>query len=329
MTLLFGTLDGLYRVRGIEFDHPERVLDGRCSAEYFHATDTLLARADGALYQSADAGQSWSRLPTPDGAISAVHQTRAGDRLYVGVQSDPVRLHVSTDRGDTWEELGAFPDLPSLTHYVPQQDAMVETPQSVGVSRIAAPPAVPGRLVVGLDPAGVYVSDDGGETWDDRSHGLSDDVHDLLVLTPTQYLAACWWGVYRTGDAGRSWAQLVTRQGLLQYAYFPCVAVHEGSIYASAAANPPGRWGGDLGINAILLESHDFGDRFEHAPYPGGPDECVTSLATVDGRIVAGTMADTWDGREVSEGRIIARDGGGAWETTGHVPAGVTGITAL
>lgn len=307
MSLLLGTLDGLYRVPGIEFEQPEQVLEGRCGAVHFPATDTLLARADGDLYETTNEGTSWSQIPTPDEDVSAVHLTPDGNRLYVGLMSSPVSLHVSTDWGETWTELGEFPGLPDLTHYVPQQDAMVETPQSIGFSSICASPALPERLVVGFDPAGVYVSDDGGKTWDDRSYGLSDDVHDLLVVTPTQFLAACWRGIFLTGNAGRSWAQLVTKHGLLHYDYFPSVTVHNGSIYTAAAADPPGSWGGDLGINAVLLESHDFGDRFRQVAYPGGPDECVTSLATVNEQVIGGTMADMWDGREVAEGRIIAR----------------------
>lgn len=55
-----------------------------------------------------------------------MHPTPDGDRLYVGVQSIPVSLHASTDWGETWNELGAFPDSPDLTRYAPQQDAMVE-----------------------------------------------------------------------------------------------------------------------------------------------------------------------------------------------------------
>lgn len=325
MTLLMGTLDGLYRAPGMGFDGVVRVLEGPSGAYPAPSTGDMFARADGDLYRSSDDGVSWTLIETPPGDVTTVHASPDGGALYVGTYP-PAGLHVSSDSGATWRTFEAFPGFPPVERYSPESmDTDVIRAGGGAVHDVRVHPAFPDRIIVGIEPQGMVVSGDGGETWSFRRYGLHGDVHDIEVLGPSEYLVATGQGLYHTGDAGRSWARLDTSQTYFEYTYFHGVIVREGMVYTSAATGSPGNWGGEYGANAVLLESDDFGETFHHAPYPGGPEEIVLGWASVEGRVIAGTMAQDWDDEGTSEARVIERTDAG-WKTAGRVPAGVITI---
>ena len=85
---------------------------------------------------------------------------------------------------------------------------------------IALDPAEPGRMYVGISAAGVFRTEDGGETWTPANQGTAADflpdlpelgqcVHKLL-LHPSRperlWQNHC--GVYRSDDRGESWERL-------------------------------------------------------------------------------------------------------------------------
>lgn len=327
MSLLLGTLDGLFRVPNLEFEHIERVLDGPSSAYSPAAANRLFARADGDLYYSDDDGVSWTVLDTPSGRVTAIQTNSDGQPLYVGTYP-PAQLHISGDLGASWRTIESFPAVPPVKKYSPDTERSEEIMEDGGVIHdLRIPPSVPDRIVAGIEPQGVVVSNDGGETWTFRRYGIHGDVHDIEVLGPSEYIAATGQGLYHTGDAGRSWARLDTTQTYFEYTYFHGVLVQNGSVYTSAATGSPGNWRGEFGANAVLLESHDLGETFDHASYPGGPQEIVIGWASDDGRVIAGTMAQDWDDDGTTEARVLERTDTGTWQTAGSVPAGVVTIT--
>ena len=121
-------------------------------------------------------------------------------------------IHRSTDRGENWETLEAAP------HY----------PDERGLKAIwfLAPghASTPQRWYAGIEPAGLFVSDDAGGSWQSVSslnehptnttwqpaggglalHSVIVDPHDAQRL----YCALSAGGVYRSDDSGASWRAL-------------------------------------------------------------------------------------------------------------------------
>lgn len=325
MALLMGTLDGLYRASDVPFDHVERVLDGASGAYSSPSTNEVYARADGDLYRSTDNGISWKVVGTPPGHLTAFQASPGSESLFIGTYP-PAELHVSHDSGTSWQTLESFPEFPAVERYVPGSGDLEVIREGGGaVHDIRFTTQIPDRIMVGIEPQGILVSDDGGETWTSRRYGIHGDVHDIEVLGPSEYLVATGQGLYHTGDAGRSWTRLDTSQTYFEYTYYHGVIVRHGSVSTAAATSSPGSWSGEYGANAVLLTSDDLGDTFRHEAYPGGPDEIILGWASVDGQVVAGTMAQDWDVEGTTEARVIERTDVG-WQTAGRVPAGVITI---
>jgi photosystem II stability/assembly factor-like uncharacterized protein len=329
MVLLLGTLDGLYRVPSIDFDRIERVLDGGSGAYTFPWAESLFAKAGGDLYRSSDDGVSWSHVETPPGRVTSVQVSPDGDSLYVGMYP-PARLYVSHDSGSSWHEFESFPEFQPIERYLPEHDGVDVIREDGGtIHDLRMHPDLPDRIIAGIEPQGVVVSDDSGEMWSHRRYGLHGDVHDIETVGANEYVVASGQGLYHTGNAGRSWTRLDTSQTYFEYTYFHGVLIHDGMLFTAAATGSPGNWSGEYGANAVLFESDDFGESFEHVVYPGGPEEIVLGFAEVGGRVVAGTMAQDWDKKGTSEARVIERTDEGTWQTAGSVPAGVITIAAV
>jgi photosystem II stability/assembly factor-like uncharacterized protein len=186
-------------------------------------------------------------------------------------------------------------------------------------------------VIAGVEVGGVHVSEDQGETWTERREGVSasnasggssgaersdgvqNDVHHVLILGPDEYIASCGDGLYRTRDAGQSWTRLDTD---LDHRYFREAFALDGRLYAAAARSSPGTWSGENGADAILAESTDTGETFEAVTYPREPEEVVLAWTAVDGTVLAGT----------NDGRLIRRESDGTWTDAGQVPAGIRSL---
>ena len=168
-------------------------------------------------------------------------------------------------------------------------------------------------MIAGVEVGGVHVSDGEGETWTERSDGVHDDIHHVLVLSSEEYVASTGSGLYRTEDAGESWVRL---DKALDHRYFREARSHEGWLYAAAARSSPGTWSGENGADAALFESDD-GETFTEQPYPGGPEEVILAWTVTD-TVIAGT----------NEGRVIRRADEG-WEDLETLPAGVRSLTTV
>ncbi|WP_436343556.1 glycosyl hydrolase [Natronorubrum sp. FCH18a] len=319
MTVLIGTQDGVYRSQSGDLEDVERVLDSSVtlSVRSFENRGSFVASKTG-LYRSADEGKSWERLGVPRTEVYAIAVSPDGNRLYAGTH--PAHLYVSTDDGKTWLELEGFQDLPSRGRW--------HTPRHRGRSHVRSlgvHPDRPNRLVAGVEVGGVHVSDDYGETWAERRHGLQAvrqddlqyDVHHVLVETADEYVVSCGGGLYRTRDTGHSWTRLDVDP---DRSYFQEALSYRGTLYAAAQTLPPtlpmGTRYRKRDVNASLFESMDGGDSFESKSYPGSPDEFVYAWAAVDGRVLAGT----------TEGRVIVRENDN-WTTLGHVPGWIRSIS--
>ena len=265
MSLLIGTGDGVYRSASGALDDTERVLDSGSTLRVrtFEHFEGVFATSKTGLHRSVDGGTTWENLGVPLEEVFSVVGSPNGSRLYAGTH--PAHLYVSTDEGETWDELDEFQELPSREQWHTPRHRNEAHVRSLGVHSDA-----PERVIAGVEVGGVHVSENNGETWTERRDGLPDreddlqyDVHHVLVLAADEYVVSCGGGLYRTRNAGRSWRRFDTGSN---YPYFQEAFTYRNRLYAAAETLPPSP-------PAALFESGDGGDTFESIPYPGEPDD--------------------------------------------------------
>ena len=246
--LLVGTRKGLYVLRGPRGGSME------VAARRFSGQTVEYAIRDprsGTYLASVTHGQYGPRMfvaddPTtteweqatgpafPDDAEAAVERIwviqpgEEDDVLWAGVA--PAALFRSEDGGRTWELNRALWDEPSRPQWQPGGGGMC-------LHSIATWPGDPARMAVGISAAGVWLTDDGGQSWrrgikglaarylpDEAREGATDlcvhNVHRSPVQPDTLYLQFHG-GVYRSDDAGESWLDI--GEGLPSDFGFPLV----------------------------------------------------------------------------------------------------------
>ncbi|NDV48196.1 MULTISPECIES: exo-alpha-sialidase [Roseobacteraceae] len=170
--------------------------------------------------------------PAPyTGQLQAVWSLKSADgTLYAG--GKPAALYASKDGGETWEEIESLRNHPSADDWMPGAAGLT-------LHTIVADPADPKRMWLAISAAGVFATEDGGETWERRnrrsnapatpsSHPAAGDgqetghcVHNMGraagggdVLYQQNHH-----GVYRSRDGGRSWDEIT--EGLPSTFGFP------------------------------------------------------------------------------------------------------------
>jgi photosystem II stability/assembly factor-like uncharacterized protein len=188
------------------------------------------------LFQSDDGGQSWEQVeglrehPTrpqwqPGGAGLILHSLvldpENGDRIWVGISAAGV-FH-SADGGKTWEPRNRG----TRADFLPEGQNYPEFGQCV--HNVVMAPGKPDRLYQ-QNHCGMYVSEDGGRSWESIEAGLPSSfgfpaaAHphdpDTLYLVPLngdikgRYMPDAKAAVWRTRDRGKSWQAM--RKGLPQ-----------------------------------------------------------------------------------------------------------------
>ena len=173
------------------------------------------------LHRSDDGGASWREAATPmfdDGersldGIWTIEPGAEDGLLYAGVM--PAALFVSRDDGASWAELRSLSEHPYHKHWQPGAAGLM-------FHHLGVDPADPQRLIVSGSATGVFVSHDGGKTWQTRNNGIRS----LNVPPELEDLAPCihslhahplqrgrlWqqghFGQYRSDDDGASWIEV-------------------------------------------------------------------------------------------------------------------------
>jgi photosystem II stability/assembly factor-like uncharacterized protein/sulfur carrier protein ThiS len=245
--LLVGTRKGLFVLRG------ERGVPMEVAARAFSGSPVEYAVRDprsGRYYASVTPGQygphlyaaddptgEWEELQGPrfpedtEATLERIWVVTPGEEdglLYAGV--DPAALFESRDGGATWELNRALWDLPSRPEWFPGAGGLM-------VHSICPWPGDAERLAIGISAVGVFVTEDGGSTWEvgnegidprylpeeARSQPLGRCIHNMhrAARKPERLMMQFHGGVYRSDDAGRSWTSIA--DGLPSDFGFPMV----------------------------------------------------------------------------------------------------------
>ena len=232
--LLVGTRKGLFALHGepgAAFDVAARAFPGETveNAMRDPRTGRVLASVTSAFYgpkiwYADDPAGEWeqaSGLALPEGggqALERIWTIVAGEAdglLYAG--GDPGVLFESRDGGATWELNRALWEHPTHKDWRPGGGGLC-------LHSIVTWPGDPRRLAVAVSAAGVWLSDDGGESWRRGNRGLvprylpEDTPEDEIALCvhrlhrspvrPERMFLQFHGGVYRSDDAGESWTAI-------------------------------------------------------------------------------------------------------------------------
>lgn len=179
----------------------------------------------------------WSDEPLPfGGAFTQIWSlSHAHGTLYAGTK--PARLLQSRDGGATWELVEGLSNHPSAESWTPGAAGLV-------LHSIVADPTNPAKLWVGISAAGVFATEDGGQSWERRNRlsnteaGSHHDhpaaprdgetghcVHNMMRAPGAEDLLyqQNHHGVWRSADGGRSWDDITV--GLPSTFGFP-IRVH-------------------------------------------------------------------------------------------------------
>jgi len=230
--LLVGTKKGLFVLEGDaggEFAIVTRAFEG-LPVEYAMRdprSGRLLAALSSPFYgpkifHSEDPAGEWeqaSGVALPEGGEQALEKIwviacgEADGLLYAG--GDPGVLFESRDGGASWELNAALWEQPSRAHWQPGGGGLC-------LHSIVTWPGDPQRLAVAISAAGMWLTDDGGQSWRRGNDGivprylpeeaLADEnagrcVHHVerAPRRPERLFMQFHGGVYRSDDAGQSW----------------------------------------------------------------------------------------------------------------------------
>jgi photosystem II stability/assembly factor-like uncharacterized protein len=178
----------------------------------------------GTVHRSDDGGRTWERseglgLPEETGLkLEKTWHVEPGhadepDTLWLG--GAPGVLFRSDDGGDTWQVNRGLLEHPTREQWLPGAGGMC-------CHSIQIDPTDAKRMYVGISAAGVFRSDDGGESWSTANAGTAADflpdaypevgqcVHKVLVhpARPERLWQQNHCGVYRSDDRGATWERL-------------------------------------------------------------------------------------------------------------------------
>jgi photosystem II stability/assembly factor-like uncharacterized protein/molybdopterin converting factor small subunit len=189
------------------------------------------------VFTTDDPTAEWRQADGPrfseedDASVERIWIVQPGEEdgvVYAGV--DPGALFESRDGGESWTLNRGLWDQPSRAEWGPGAGGLA-------LHSICPWPGEPERLAVGISAVGVWLTEDGGRTWEVANDGivprylpeeardqpLGRCVHNMhrAPTRPERLFMQFHGGVYRSDDAGRSWTTIA--DGLPSDFGFPLV----------------------------------------------------------------------------------------------------------
>jgi photosystem II stability/assembly factor-like uncharacterized protein len=203
-----------------------------------------------------------------------------------------VKLHRSSDRGKTWEELTApaFPEGEEIKEGVPATTRYIWAMSNGGKNH-------PDRLWLGTDPGGLFQSDDGGfsfqlvrSLWEHptRKEGWfgggrdQPGIHSILVDPRNEdrlHIGISCAGIFETTNAGKTWE--IRNKGM-KAEFLPDPKAETGydpHILVAAPTNPDILWQQN---HCGIYRSVDSGNNWSDISQPGGPAHFGFAIAVAD-----------------------------------------------
>jgi photosystem II stability/assembly factor-like uncharacterized protein len=338
--LLVGTKKGLFALAGDDgsFEVTARAFAGEPvefairdsrSGRYLAAVTSMFYGPK--IFVTDDPAGEWQQAEgaaLPEGgeaALKRIWTIVPGEEdglVYAG--GDPAVLFESRDGGVSWELNVPFWEQPGRPSWQPGAGGLC-------LHSIATWPGDPNRLALGISAVGVWLSDDGGRTWRHGNDGLvaryvpeesREGTLDLCVhnmqrhpTKPDRLFMQFHGGVYRSDDAGESWADIGTDTGLPSDFGFPLVIDPDDADSAYVIplvadldrVTPEGR--------VRVYETRDAGASW--TPRGDGlpsEDAYLTILRQAFGRSGSGEMMELYFG--ATSGDVFgSRDAGATWFT--------------
>ena len=302
---------GLYRLADGE-DRWQRLGGGlpeapavRALAVHPQKPEVLYAGTQAGAYRSRDRGEHWEKLDVPDHGLpvwSVLLHPRDPDVIFLGYEN--CEIYRSEDAGAHWTRLPVAVRFPEITTAPGANPAK-------RVLRIAAGAADPELLYAAIEVGGTLRSTDGGEHWENLSHGqyVNDDTVDMHGVLASRWRPGTVFGIGRAGmfcsdDGGDRWRTVRLD---------PLNA--KGQIYCRDLREVPGTprklWlaagAGFQSDTGVLLSSRDGGDSWARVDIGTPPRHTMFALAFDERR--PQRMSCATNGGEV----YSSYDGGESW----------------
>jgi BNR/Asp-box repeat len=268
--------------------------------------------------------EAFSGNPVPDAPEEVIRvwniQPGRADEpgvLYAGIQ--PAALFKSTDRGENWSLNESLYDHPHRGQWMPGAGGLC-------LHTIMLDPLDKNRVYVGISAAGVYRTDDGGQSWQPRNKNVLADfapekypefgqcVHklDMHPSQPQVLYQQNHCGVYRSTDYGDDWTDIGIDKLPSRFGFPIAVHPHDPqTVYIVLEESDQYRM--SVGGQFAVWRSRDGGESWERLT-EGLPRDAhllvLREAMATDNLDRAGIYVGTENGQ-----LFYSRDDGDSWQT--------------